>query len=375
MKPPRILLIAHDPLLATGYGEALAGAGFHVQASLEGRSALSSVDAFQPDAVLVDLVLPDLRGDEVIAQLRASPATRLLPILALPTALEPIARAAVASGVSQLLERSEHSIASVVRAMEQCLSPGLPAVTPADQEPSDAVRERCHAEMPEKISALRKSLQKTHQSSGLGPVLPELVQGLHELCERANILGRKPLFHMAGALESLSFDLQRMPAQATPSILRTLTQGIDFLAHLVESDHWNKAVAPPRSRVLIVDDDPNTRQIITAAMGIVGLSADSTGTPSETLSVAGASGFDLLFLDVGLPEMSGIELCARIRQMEAYKTTPIVFLTGMDSFQNRVQSTLNGGNDFIGKPFHLAELGVKALLWVFKGQIERSTLL
>jgi DNA-binding response OmpR family regulator len=47
----------------------------------------------------------------------------------------------------------------------------------------------------------------------------------------------------------------------------------------------------------------------------------------------------------------------------------------MDSFQNRVQSTLNGGNDFIAKPFHLAELGVKALFWVFKGQIERSSLL
>ncbi len=375
MKPPRILLIAHDPLLATCYGEALAGAGFHVQALMEGRSALGSVGGFQPDAVLVDLLLPDVRGDEVIAQLRANPATRFLPILALPTALEPIARAAVASGVSQLLERSIHSIASVVRTMEQCLYPNKPAVTPADLEASDGVRERCHAEMPEKISALRKSLQKTHQPSGFGPVLPELVQDLHELCERANILGRQSLFHMAGALESLSFDLQRMPGQATPSTLRTLTQGIDFLAHLVESDHWNKAVAPGKSRVLIVEDDNNARQIITAAMGLVGLPAESTVTPSETLALAGASAFDLVFLDVGLPEMSGIELCARIRQIPAYRTTPIVFLTGMDTFQNRVQSTLNGGNDFITKPFHLAELGVKALLWVFKGQIEHSSLL
>jgi DNA-binding response OmpR family regulator len=373
MKPPRILLIAHDSLLATCYGEALAGAGFHVQALIEGRAALSSVEGFQPDAVLVDLLLPDLRGDEVIAQLRANPATHQLPILAFPTALEPVARAAVASGVSQLIERSSHPVAGVVRAMEQCLYPGNPAIAPANLDASEAIRERCHSEMPEKVSALRNSLQKTHQQSGLGPVLPELVQGLHALCERANVLGRPALFHMAAAMESLSFDLQRMPAQATSSTLRTLTQGIDFLAHLVEADHWNQAVSPNVSRVLIVEDDPNARQIITAAMGLVGLTAESTGTPSETLAIATGSAFDLIFLDVGLPEMTGIELCTKIRQIPIQQTTPIVFLTGMDTFHHRVQSSLSGGNDFIGKPFHLAELGVKALFWVFKGQIERSS--
>jgi DNA-binding response OmpR family regulator len=67
--------------------------------------------------------------------------------------------------------------------------------------------------------------------------------------------------------------------------------------------------------------------------------------------------------------MSGFELCSKIRTMSMHQKTPIVFITGMATFQNRAQSSLSGGNDFIGKPFNIPELGLKALMWVFKGQL------
>jgi DNA-binding response OmpR family regulator len=67
--------------------------------------------------------------------------------------------------------------------------------------------------------------------------------------------------------------------------------------------------------------------------------------------------------------MSGFDLCSKIRTLELHEKTPIVFLTGMATFQNRVQSSLSGGNDFIGKPFNVPELGLKAMLWVYKGQL------
>ena len=77
----------------------------------------------------------------------------------------------------------------------------------------------------------------------------------------------------------------------------------------------------------------------------------------------------LIFLDIGLPDMNGFELCTRVRAIARHEKTPIVFVTGMTTFQNRVQSSLSGGNDFIGKPFNVAELGLKALIWVFKAQL------
>jgi CheY-like chemotaxis protein len=67
--------------------------------------------------------------------------------------------------------------------------------------------------------------------------------------------------------------------------------------------------------------------------------------------------------------MNGFELCTRIRTLESHKRTPIVFLTGMATFQNKAQASLSGGNDFVGKPFHLPELGLKALIWILKGNL------
>ena len=63
--------------------------------------------------------------------------------------------------------------------------------------------------------------------------------------------------------------------------------------------------------------------------------------------------FDLAVLDIGLPGMSGYEICGRIRET---KSCPIVFLTSMDRPENEVMAFAAGGDDFIAKPFHSAVL-------------------
>jgi DNA-binding response OmpR family regulator len=121
--------------------------------------------------------------------------------------------------------------------------------------------------------------------------------------------------------------------------------------------------------VVVVDDEQSAREIIAAAMQLAGLRHDEAATPAEALQKLDKKDADLIFLDVGLPEMNGFELCTRLRALDAHKRTPIVFLTGMATFQNKAQASLSGGNDFVGKPFNLAELGVKALTWVIKNQL------
>jgi len=66
--------------------------------------------------------------------------------------------------------------------------------------------------------------------------------------------------------------------------------------------------------------------------------------------------------------MSGIDMCGRIRELPAHKKTPIVFLTVGDTVENRAQSSLNGGNDFIVKPFNVRELALKAVTWAYRRQ-------
>ncbi|MGC3989766.1 MAG: response regulator [Chthoniobacteraceae bacterium] len=118
-----------------------------------------------------------------------------------------------------------------------------------------------------------------------------------------------------------------------------------------------------------MDDDPLTCRTIVASMQHAGLAPESAETPHAALEILEKKSFDLIFVDIGLPEMSGFDLCTRIRTLSLHKKTPIVFLTGLATFENRVKSSLSGGNDFLGKPFHVLELPVKALVWIYKAHL------
>ncbi len=65
-----------------------------------------------------------------------------------------------------------------------------------------------------------------------------------------------------------------------------------------------------------------------AAMRMANLKSMAADAPSTALSALGVQGFDLIFLDVGLPEMTGFELCSKIRMLPLHEKTPIVFITG-----------------------------------------------
>ena len=79
--------------------------------------------------------------------------------------------------------------------------------------------------------------------------------------------------------------------------------------------------------------------------------------------------FDLVFLDVDMPGMNGFELCTKLRTLPAHKKTPVVFVTSLNDFESRANSTMSGGNDFIAKPFLFIELAVKALVYVLRGRL------
>jgi DNA-binding response OmpR family regulator len=71
-----------------------------------------------------------------------------------------------------------------------------------------------------------------------------------------------------------------------------------------------------------------------------------------------------------MPGMNGFELCTRLRALPTYKKTPVVFVTSLNDFESRANSTMSGGNDFIAKPFLFMELAVKSLLYVLRAQLE-----
>jgi len=72
-----------------------------------------------------------------------------------------------------------------------------------------------------------------------------------------------------------------------------------------------------------------------------------------------------------MPGMDGFEVCSKIRDTITNRTTPVVFVTGLSDDDTRRKSTLNGGNDLMGKPFLTSEITVNALTFALRGRLQQ----
>ena len=124
--------------------------------------------------------------------------------------------------------------------------------------------------------------------------------------------------------------------------------------------------------ILVVDDEAISRRAITHALEKARLQSISLEDPVAALELLKTKSFELIFLDVDMPGMTGFRSCARkLRTLPAqYKQTPVVFVTGLTGFSRAAPiPTMSGGNDLIAKPFLFMELAVKAIIHVLSARL------
>lgn len=223
--------------------------------------------------------------------------------------------------------------------------------------------------VPTLLAAMRNRLHYFIRHPNDPSILDELARHTAQISELTTAAESKASNRLAALLGDMIGDLCKRPEQVNPATLRTLSQSVDFLSTLQESKNASKSADLPSGTAYVVDDDPGILEAIVPALKHADLDVSCTEQPKEGLKTLAGRRFDLILLDVGLPEMNGMDLCTKIRGIPGQQKTPIIFLTGMDTVQNRVQSMLSGGNDFIGKPFNTLELAAKSLIWVLKGQL------
>ena len=112
------------------------------------------------------------------------------------------------------------------------------------------------------------------------------------------------------------------------------------------------------SRVLLVEDEPDIAEAIRVNLVHEGYDVKVAGDGGSALELALVGGFDLVILDVMLPRLDGVTLCARLRAVDA--DTPILFLSALGDTQDRVRGLQAGGDDYLPKPFDLRELLLRA---------------
>ncbi|TAX22517.1 response regulator transcription factor [Rhizobium leguminosarum] len=114
-------------------------------------------------------------------------------------------------------------------------------------------------------------------------------------------------------------------------------------------------------RILVVDDEPHIRDVICFALERASLASMAARNGTEAMAAFRRGNIDLIILDIGMPDMDGLEVCRQIRKTSGL---PILFLSARDEEIDRVLGLEIGGDDYVTKPFSPRELiaRVKAIL-------------
>ena len=107
-------------------------------------------------------------------------------------------------------------------------------------------------------------------------------------------------------------------------------------------------------RILLVEDEESLQALLEMNLEAEGYAVTLAGDGKEAIEQFESASFQLVILDIMLPEMDGLEVCQRIRLHD--QKTPILFLTAKDSAEDRIQGLKLGGDDYLPKPFVLEEL-------------------
>jgi two-component system OmpR family response regulator len=114
------------------------------------------------------------------------------------------------------------------------------------------------------------------------------------------------------------------------------------------------ALDATNGRILVVDDEPSIVDAVSTALRYEGFEVSQAESGREALRVAGEVEPDLIVLDWMLPDLNGLEVGRRLREQGVQ--TPILFLTAKDAVENKVEALRAGGDDYVTKPFSLAEV-------------------
>ena len=107
-------------------------------------------------------------------------------------------------------------------------------------------------------------------------------------------------------------------------------------------------------RVLLVEDDPTTQQSIKMMLESTGMVVDTADLGEDGLEIGKLYEYDIILLDIMLPDMDGFEVLRRLRDSRV--DTPVLILSGLGEAENKVKGLSTGADDYLTKPFDKAEL-------------------
>ena len=394
----KILIIEDDRVIANIYRNKFTVDGYQAEVAFDGESGLKTMRTFLPDVIILDLVLPKMSGVDFIKDARGEAGFAKVPIIVFSnTYLTNMIQEAWKAGANKCLSKTNCTPKDLLDIVRQTIGgsgavPPPPAAPPAPPAAAAAppafsniegdtkflteLRQAFIDNEPATLNALRAGLQsliKADNETNQLRNIHELYRRIHALAGNAGLAGFVHVAHMSAALEALLKELYEKPKSINTSTLRTVASAVDFLGFLFDRGKQPDSPESAPVNILVVDDEPISQRAVVYSLEKAQLHSTSTADPNAALKLLTEKNFDLVFLDVDMPGMTGFELCTKLRAMPQYKKIPVVFVTALSDFDSRTSSMMAGGNDFIAKPFLFIELTVKALIHVLRAKLKPAT--
>lgn len=410
----KVLLVDDDPMVLRIYQRGLAERGMEVQIAGDGLKAIKALREAKPDAVVLDLMMPQFSGVEVLKFIRGQADLANLPVVVLSNAyMDEMAREAAAIGAqrsllkvgckpSLLAECLRELLAGAASQLEPSQLVAAPASAPAAAKPppadspvpppgvslppapapartetgdtkfKDQAREDLFHHAAETRAAIRQMCRAFEQAANDKERvlrLETLYRKVHFLSATAGLAGCHLLAQVASAFEAMLFQMMDRPERTSPSVMRTTHLAVEFLESLLEPGSISAAAPLSPAQVLVVDDDALSNRLVVMALRQAHLQARSIQDPQAGLQLLQQHRFDLVLLDIGLPGIDGFEFYKRLRAMPGYQSTPVIYVTALVDFDQSANNMLAGGEDVIAKPVLPTELAVKTVMHLAKAQL------
>jgi len=378
----KILLVDDDAFIVEAYSRKLIQGGLEVETAGGGAAAREVLLKAKPEIVVLDLMLPQFNGFELINYIRSRSELKGTRTIVLSNFyLGDSEREAAAGMADATLAKSECTPAILLATINQLLHAATGSRIPdtakaAVPETDDEVQTRHRREFLKNATTTLATLRQLNDafihsdSPGIrGLRLLNFYRKVHFLSALAGLAGYSSIAMLASAFESLLMELHERQELITPSTLQTIAYTLDFFRLLFAEAERPGSVTPVASKALVVDDDRVSSQALVITLRRANLEATAVHDPLLALKRLEQEEYALILLDIQMPELDGFAFCKKVREWPQYSRTPIIFVTGQDDFETRIHSVLSGGNDLIAKPVFPIELLVKAVTHLLRSRL------
>jgi DNA-binding response OmpR family regulator len=400
----RVLLVDDDAVVSRAYRDRLSAHGFQVNTASSAGMALTILRSAKPDLVVLDLMMPEVCGVEVLKFIRSEERLAHTPVVVLANECrDDLGRHAARLGIEKAFLKGQCSPSVLMAAIDEILEPELaaagqpervantatslhtlsadcgPTAAPDQsdelglEEPGVEGGANLLAEAPAIRAGLRELFQLLARAPRTGPEQEDRLQDLfckvHFLAEEAGRTEFAQLAQTTAVFDALLQALMENPRRLGPPMLRTLGSLVDLVGLLFQLARDSLLRTPLSARVLVVNDDLMANQMVVAALRQAQLDVCSTEDPVIAWQWINGEHFDLVLLDIEMSVLNGLELCKRLRMVPGYEKTPVILVSTHDDVDSRARSTLSGADDLIAKPFLHQELAAKVVMQLVRRQM------